>query len=520
MFKNQYCILPHTVTPPLQEFNTTHIGDLVIHSHSALPVYISKTKNRYPTIALIGYILNPLAPADGNEKIIDNLAQSCETVTLFFQKIQIFTGRYVLLYHNAQNTTVIGDACHLRQIYYGTIKQTFLMTSSIKLALHIFNESLQIHAEKMLDIESTSFVNNESAWFGDDSFDDRLKKLLPNHYYDVTNNIIGRIPVYPLRTLTAAKSIQAYIIAMLTGTYDALIQRYTLIHPLTAGLDSRLLLAASKKHYKRIQYYVFDYSQGKGADAWVPLKLTRKLGIPFRLHVLKPLHADFVRNFEAEHIFPRILPKTEEIQYHYDQHYAKHVINVNGNPIHIAKCNYGVARSGTTAEQLRKMSGCSRENIYLCKKIDEWVLSAASYARQNNISLRDLFFWENRVGNWGALLPFEQDIAVEEMSPFNNRNLLLAMLQIPPNKRQKPHYIFFKKLIKYLWPQLLSFPINPEPIVHRLKKSIKQHVRNGILFYYYAFCALIREQSGIKKYLHRRYGLNRFAQRINALLNK
>ena len=65
------------------------------------------------------------------------------------------------------------------------------------------------------------------------------------------------------------------------------------------------------------------------------------------------------------------------------------------------------------------------------------------------------------MGNWGAMYPFEQDIAVEEFCPFYNKNMLFSIMRIDPKNRSFFRSKFHQNLIKYLWPETLTEPINP-----------------------------------------------------------
>ncbi|MBJ3793540.1 hypothetical protein I8J38_34180, partial [Bacillus sp. OA1] len=84
----------------------------------------------------------------------------------------------------------------------------------------------------------------------------------------------------------------------------------------------------------------------------------------------------------------------------------------------------------------------------------------------------DLFYWEQRMGNWGTMYQAEQDIAIEEFCPFNNRRLLIALLKLEKEYRQGPEHIIYKKMINSLWPETLSEPINPLNFKAQVKKQI------------------------------------------------
>lgn len=86
------------------------------------------------------------------------------------------------------------------------------------------------------------------------------------------------------------------------------------------------------------------------------------------------------------------------------------------------------------------------------------------------------------MGNWGATYPYEQDIAIEEISPFNNRFLLLSLLFLPNKIRKKENPIFYKKIIKNLWEDCLNIPVNPI-LNNNIYKELKNKVKNNVIFY-------------------------------------
>ena len=65
------------------------------------------------------------------------------------------------------------------------------------------------------------------------------------------------------------------------------------------------------------------------------------------------------------------------------------------------------------------------------------------------------------MGRWGALFPAEQDIVIEEFSPFNNRYLINTLLRVPARLRCEPKYKFYRMIMKEFWPEVLCQPFNP-----------------------------------------------------------
>lgn len=460
MYRNQYLITAEKTETKHAEMTTLPFQGLHIHRHATLNV--STATHGATAIALLGYLINPLDPGETNDEAIARLARTCPTAHSFFKEIQTCGGRYVLLYKNNDAFYVTGDACHLRQIYFGFIHDAPVLTSSPRLFLDAFNLEPQINPEKQAFLDLPLYEQQENTWYGFQSVDDRLDKLLPNHFLDLEARAAKRLPLFRFKEAPDEAAVVEYAASLLRGTFESLARRYPLIQSLTAGWDSRVLLAASKEVRDRIQYYVFDRSDGDAADTRIARRLSARFGLSFRVARPEPLREDFVAACSNEHLFPRILPKTANIQYHFDQGYAPDVVNVNGNGAEVARCYYGHTNQKISLDMLLVFSGYHKQSAFVEEQLARWYEGALPFAREHRIALLDLFYWEQRMGHWGAQYPFEQDMAVEEISPFNNRSLLYALLGVSPRRRKAPHYLFFQHLIRHLWAETLLEPINPD----------------------------------------------------------
>jgi len=469
LFRNQYLVVSHPAASPLPDLKAVDFGGLRIHAHPTLNVSIATRSSA--SLALLGYMIDPFHPERTNRDIVEALAETCGTPEALFRESASLSGRYVLLYRNPSSFVVTGDACHLRQVYFGFLEGHPVLTSSPKLFLTFFHADLQIRREKEEFIHLPAYAEQEGAWYGEQSIDDRLGKLLPNHYLDLVHGEVRRIPVPSSCEPAREDHVVEYASALLQGTYSALAQRYRLLQPITAGWDSRLLLSAARDLKENMQFYVFAWSPREEADVWVPRNLSRRLGVDFTVIEPGPLREEFLARYRREHVLPRILPKTAQIQYHYDRRYSPDVINVNGNGAEIARCFYGYTSRRVSLDMLLLFSGYGRRSRFVEEELEKWYSQGCRCAAESGIPLLDLFYWEQRMGNWGTLFPFEQDIAVEEISPFNNRSLLCALLRVPPQRRKAPHYRFFQKLARHLWPQALSEKVNPD--AHYVKELVK-----------------------------------------------
>jgi len=460
---------------------------LRIHSHPTLKVSVARSP--HAEIAVLGYIIDPFAPDKKDQDVADTLAQECHTADEMFMGIRRLSGRFVLLYRDSRSFLATGDACHFRQIYFARIGSGLVLTSSPELFLAYFRLDLQTSSEKVEFMSLPAYRNQEDAWYGDLAIDDRLQKVLPNHYLEISQRKVTRVPAESVREAVTDGEVIDNTAAILKGTYSALTQRYHPMQPITAGWDSRVLLSASRGVKDKIRFYVFSSPSTKPADVWVPRRLSKRLELDFTVIEPAPLHETFMSNYRAEHVMPRVLPKTVQIQHHYNCGYDTDVININGNAAEIARCFYGYTPRKVTIDMLLTFSGYGRQSRFINEQLEKWYPQACQYAAESGIPLLDLFYWEQRMGNWGAMFPYEQDIAVEEISPFNNRSLLHGLLRILPRRRRAPGFPFFRKLVQHLWAETLAEKVNPD------SRYVAEVIKGNSMVRYFVLASLSKVKS-------------------------
>jgi len=209
-------------------------------------------------------------------------------------------------------------------------------------------------------------------------------------------------------------------------------------------------------------------------DIAIPSKMLDDVGVRFNVHRDMPsLREGFFKILNSNVEGARNLPKTLAIQYYYDFHQEK--INLNGNGSEVTRCYYGITHlesSRVTSEHIIQSIGFKKAYPYLKREIEDWLITARDVAKEQNISIMDLFYWEQRMGNWGGMFLAEQDIAVEGFMPFNNRKLILIALGVEEKYRCGPNHVLHKKLIENMWRELLRYRINPESLREKARKHV------------------------------------------------
>jgi hypothetical protein len=304
--------------------------------------------------------------------------------------------------------------------------------------------------------------------------------LIPNHYLQFFP--VKTIRFYPAKAFKKDRykeEILGDTISILEGTMNAIANRYNLMQSITAGYDSRALLAASKDVKDRINLFVERNGllPANHPDVRIPQQICEKLELNLKvLNSTGKLPGWFTFLLSKNITNARILTKTNSIFHKlYDE--TEHVY-LGGNIGELFSNPYGEYldkdNEVNTAEQLAKIIGYGNEP-YVIQEINEWF---EELNRIGDLSLGEIFYWEQRLSNWGAQYPSEQDIAVEELRPFNNRLLIEKLLSIKENNTVKSGRELFRELINGMWPELLAFPFNPiyKNLSYRLKKIVPRFV--------------------------------------------
>ena len=370
---------------------------------------------------------------------------------------------------------------------YGRHAGHFYVTSSIKMFLDYIDDECQVRDDKAVFMRHPQFAWNGQGWYCDEDADDRLRRLLPNHYFDYRTDKVCRIPLQSYADNLRSSDVYEMCAALLKGAYKALLNRYVLLQPVTAGMDSRMLLASTREFAKDLQYYVFDFERAKHRmDIRIAAQIAKDKRLDFRVLRTHNVTDTFREEYSKEHVFPRVDIGTKGIQYHYFNHRAGNVINVNGNCGEILRCYLGFCSGMIPRRRMYYYTRYSEQFPFLREAIDNWYDEAVNAVKDTDVSILDLFYWELKMGVWGAQYPFEQDIAIEECSPFNNKRLLLTFMSIPARLRRKPRLKAPKEFVEYMWPGLSKYPINPPPS-SRIKQWMFNEIYSDSRLVYYFF---------------------------------
>ena len=467
-FRRQFVLGPESVWefPAWNRMNVD--STLRLSAHPDLEIYQATDQNK--SITLLGYILDPNNPQAGNSDVIDALIHKLDRCDDFCQHTSEFGGRWILVVSDGRETILFNDAGGLRQIYYtqsSSSKQTLCASQPGLIAEAL---DLAMDKEALGFIGSREYDDFEVYWLpGDASLYEEIKVLLPNHYLSLRTGRPHRYwPNADLKSISRRDAVTESS-RLLRGLMRSAQLRYDLALSLTAGWDSRVMLALSRDVVGDLYCFTLAYPHTENTrDVVIPSVLLGKLRLKHSIirypeHVSGEFKKVYKRNNAAANN-----AYCADAQAMYD-HYPRNRVCITGDVAEIVKCFYRRPELKGAKVSARDLADLCRigTHPFLIKAFDKW-LSASD---PRNVHLLDLFCWEQMAGRWQALIRAQYDIVQESFAPFNCRNLLVTMLSVDEDYRRPPEHQFLKELIENFWVEVLSVPINP-PEKKRVKTLI------------------------------------------------
>jgi hypothetical protein len=471
-FRRQF-LLSRAPIAELADWQFLPIAQYYIYVHPDLEVNSFIAANK--TLVLIGSIFDSNNPAKGNQDILQCINADVNNHADLFSAIKKYAGRYALFYRDEKNTIILNDALGLREIYFCTKDNQIVCGSQPNLLVKFAKPEIKPSSA----IDFLEFYNTHSKdgrwnpnykWIGDETYYDGIKHLLPNHYLNIEKRNVRRYwPNAPIEHLVLEEAVSKCC-SFLQDTLKAMAYRHPLMLAVTAGTDSRTLLAASRDIRDKVYYFINDHGLGISyPDIAVPKNIFEKLGLPFHVHTVpKEVDDEFRQIFLSNTFFAsdRILSTICNI--YFKNHSGK--VNIIGIG-EIGRTRFGKQPKCLNSYRLIYKMGY-REGQYITKKAEQILAELLPVGDAYNINVLTLYYWEHTLGNWVATGNSESDIAIEELNPFSSHSLYETFLGVDDRYTDYSNPIIFREMIRKMWPELLGWPINP-PIKLRDKIMIQ-----------------------------------------------
>lgn len=484
-FRRQFLIGPKAFKPTSQWKCIQLDHGLLLSAHPDLLLSVISDHNS--RIVLIGNVVDPLNPKRSHSDIAESLIIDSNDIWAVAENSYPLAGRWVTVYQNKEGTFLFSDPCGFRQVFYTSINDEMWCGSQPEIIKAFIPLALRNDDDLYQFLRSRNHVINESVWLGEQTIYEKCRLLMPNHYLDVNQGKPFRFyPKKPLPSMDVPEIVRSSAF-ILQGIIEGVTAQNEVLQALTAGLDSRILLAASKMYSNQIEYFVDRQGvlSNQHRDVWVPKALARKLKIKFSV---KNSNFDppgwFVSLLSKNVTNARVLPKTRPIYTDFTNGETR--LHINGNGSEICRNWYDQycldEKNKIDVNRLPGIHGFI-DHPYVKKIVDTWKENVYILGGRDR-NILDLLYWELRLGVWGAQHPAEEDLATEEFSPFNCRLLIDILLSAPRNLRSAPKYQLHRMLIEAMWPETLSLPINPfakRPGIPQWKRKLRSIIPSSIL---------------------------------------
>jgi hypothetical protein len=460
-FRRQFVLGPRPVDQ-FPHWQKQRIGaSLHITAHPDLEVNHIEKSDR--SITLLGYVLDPTRPTATNRDVLESLIDRLDTCDGSSDHTTRFGGRWLLVVNDGRQTVLFTDAVGLRQVCFTTVNSGAGMwcASQPGLLAEILNLRVSGDALQFMEVEGYAKAGKLSWYPGDTTPYEAVRHLLPNHYLDLsTGKVLRYWPNADLPSMSLKEGV-AKSLEIFGGLMESARKRFNLAVSLTAGWDSRILLATTAPFARDVFYFTgifWDLTEDH-RDVQIPSKLLSKMGLAANIVECRDgLDRQFAeiyrRNVAMGHA---VYGPVSQAIFH---HVPKERICVKGDAAEIVKCHYRLGRSrcdDTTVQDLARLAEMV-DQPFVTKGFQRWLSEARPHL--HNVHVLDLFFWEQVAGRLHAMIEAECDIAQEAFTPFNCRTLLATMLSVPERHRRAPEFGFFRTLLKRAWPDVLKEPIN------------------------------------------------------------
>jgi len=491
LYRRQYFIGPQFMDR-FKSWNKIKVGnDLHITAHPDLT--ITTVKNDDLELALLGFMFDSRNYKSTNSDILNEIIKHNSTFDDIIKATSRYAGRWILIFTNNIEAKLLHDPGGLRQVFYTNYDSNTWCSAQP----HILAELLNIQETNNSDLKefqnSKQYSLSENCWIGNSTIYQDIYHLYPNHYLNLRNCSFSRYwPNKNLEDLSIDK-VTTQSSNILTELIKAASFRHKIAQTITAGWDTRLLLAASKSIKNDIYYYVHQFSNmdDEHEDIFIPNELSLQHNLKINIIDCTEYNLEFDKiNKNNISIIQSEKKKLQHYNY-FSQFDNKLLISGNVSPL--------------IKEQLPKVDKVTALNLarllhlhnskYAVREISKWLEKSINYSKKYKIDIEKLFYWEIRFGSWGPMFNSELDIAVEEFSPYNCRDLINVMLSIPIHYRTKPNVTIYSRVISNLWPELLDIPINPNTgniimkknheILHTLMRFLKKIGLYKIVRFFY-----------------------------------
>jgi hypothetical protein len=384
------------------------------------------------------------------------------------------TGNWILILLGTETKAIYLDPYGSLPAVFSTNEKTIAATPTLIGSENDWDEQL------MLELGYPEKIN----WLPSGlTFKRNVRRLIANHSLNLSDWKISRHWPAPQTDLSIDDDIETpvnNIIAKIENTITAVSNKFPLCLTITAGMDSRMVLACSRNHVEKAEFITFANKQ-KPVDMIISERLAKQLNLNHKfLNVLEASTEELDRwQFITGKSVSGGIWKIHKTLTQLDP--CRVLLTGQSGEVH--KGNYwrpGDTSDGKiTATELLKRCKFPAHPLLL-KATEDWL---AELTHLSTFNMLDLVHIEQRMSCWGAIQSYGNSTSAFEIAPLSSRSIFQSMMRFPIWYRKKVQLPY--DICKKAWPELLKQPFNEYPGIYGylnskvkiVKKMVKTIVR-------------------------------------------
>lgn len=442
------------------------IGSFWIGVHPDLPIMNVVSQSGHIKACFLGYVIDPFS-CTYNKPILPESTDSpgSDSFNSIEAYLNTLSGRFVCIVTDNQSTRIYLDAS-------GSLPMLYSPQQEIAASSHMlipYTDEIDDHTEL---IQQLNFHESNGIYpFGLTSRQ-QIKRLLPNHFLSLDtwaatrhwplpssapNNSLVYFPTKDESSLLAEK-----IGNVMKKTITTILnQGFTPYMSLTAGVDSRTLLACAYSRKEAINFFTWELPDSMAQlDIEVATKISKKHHLNYQV---------FPYESASESDVGKWLYRTSvtigEVR---GQDLTSTVNNMDSTQPYFAGNVSEVSRGVFWRQGDDKLDSLTGEEITqrlkaplhpdIIKAAEQWLAGLP-----NGFTIKetlDFLYLEQRVGCWASEIVQGHACGPFHIYPFSNRKVFTWMLSSPNDFNYRKNKGIIKEVIKQLQPELLEWEFN------------------------------------------------------------
>jgi hypothetical protein len=445
-------ILSYAVNRTPEGWPSCRTGDWFLGKHPSLPVIRLAVDGGRLLGWLLGYPISSKGEllSDHAELLVPAyIEDSTEAIEHF---IYSFGGRFAAVFLETNRPRFYLDACGSLSAVYCASQQIVASTPNL-----IPYDQQTLDRVDLISAMGIPYIRSKYPVGLTPRYS--VERILPNHYLDLSNWQQKRHwPLSPLTKITPIDEGLTEIATIVKRNISAVVSKYPTQLHLTAGQDSRMLLACSKNLAKKLELITARIPDD---TAIIDCDIAHKIADKFQLSHSTLLYKEAKTDDLNEWLFrigcaagePRGWQSATTFKQLENGHAKLYGVlgELARGPLWLSSDS---ATSRVTPERLIETCMAPVTDSTL-SRVRNWLKQVPA---SDTFNLLDLFYIEQHKGCHSGIWPYSECDAGFAIFPLCHRGVIERMLTLPINYRRSGSLM--KDIIAREWRQLLELPIN------------------------------------------------------------